>query len=61
MAEAEHRNGGNGGIYAILIIIVILLVGAILWFSGALGERGDTERIEADVNIEVPAGDEGNP
>ncbi|HEY7472679.1 MAG TPA: hypothetical protein VIE68_10080 [Gemmatimonadota bacterium] len=52
---SEPRSGGNGhaGIYAILVIIVILIVGAVLYFSGVLGPRtAEDEGLEADINIE---------
>ena len=56
---SEPRSGGDGhaGIYAILVIIVVLIVGAVLYFSGVLGPRAaEDEGLEADINIqqEVP-------
>jgi len=51
------RNGGDGnaGIYAILVIIVVLIVGAVLYFSGVLGPRATEEQdFEADIEIEQP-------
>ncbi|HET6361750.1 MAG TPA: hypothetical protein VFH11_06800 [Gemmatimonadota bacterium] len=53
---AEPRGGGDGhgGIYAILVIIAILIVGAVLYFSGVLGERTAEEDIDADIDIEAP-------
>lgn len=53
MAEVE-RTGGNGGIYAMLIIVVILILGVALYFSGALGTRGGADGTDIDVNIEAP-------
>jgi hypothetical protein len=52
---SEPRGGGNGnaGIYAILVIIVVLIVGAVLYFSGVLGPRtAEDDDIDADINIE---------
>ena len=52
---AEPRSGGDGhaGIYAILVIIVVLIVGAVLYFSGVLGPRtAEDEGLEADIDIE---------
>ena len=52
---SEPRSGGDGhaGIYAILVIIVVLIVGAVLYFSGILGPRtAEDEGLEADINIE---------
>jgi hypothetical protein len=54
---SEPRTGGDGhaGIYAILVIIVVLIVGAVLYFSGVLGPRTTDEGdIQADINIETP-------
>lgn len=51
----QTSGGGNGGMYAILVILAVLVVAAILWFSGVLGGAADQDRdIEADVNIEAP-------
>lgn len=63
MANGQQGNGGQGGIYAILIIIVIPILAAVLYMSGAFtgGGNGDAD-IEADVNIEapeVPGGEDG--
>ena len=52
---SEPRSGGDGhaGIYAILVIIVVLIVGAVLYFSGILGPRtAEDEGLDADINIE---------
>ena len=52
---SEPRGGGNGnaGIYAILVIIVVLIVGAVLYFSGVLGPRtAEDDDIDANINIE---------
>ena len=53
---AEPRGGGNGngGIYAILVIIAVLIVGAVLYFSGVLGDRTADDEINADIDIEQP-------
>lgn len=51
------RGGGDGnaGIYAILVIIAVLIIGAVLYFSGVLGPRSaEDEGINADINIEQP-------
>jgi hypothetical protein len=60
MAEVE-RSGGNGGVYAMLVVVVILIIGVALYFSGAIGNRGSTDA-NIDVNIETPAapGGDGN-
>jgi hypothetical protein len=43
----------NGGVYAFLVLIVVLILGAIAYFGGFLGHRGGdgggTKRIEIDV------------
>lgn len=51
------RGGGDGnaGIYAILVIIAVLIIGAVLYFSGVLGPRTDgDDGINADIDIEAP-------
>lgn len=51
----EPRGDGNAGVYAILVIIVVLIIGAVLYFSGVLGPRDEAgDDIEADINIEQP-------
>jgi len=62
MAEVE-RSGGHGGIYAMLVVVVILILGVALYFSGALGDRSRTDELDVDVDIqtpEVPAPNSGN-
>jgi hypothetical protein len=53
MAEGEG-GGSNGGIYAMLIIVVILILGVALYFSGIVGNRGG-EDTNIDVEIDAPA------
>lgn len=57
MAEGE-RTAGNGGIYAILIIVVILILAVALYFSGMIGNGGG-EDTNVDVNIETPSVPDG--
>lgn len=52
MAEGE-RGGGNSGIYAMLIIVVILILGVALYFSGIMGNGGGGDT-NIDVDIEAP-------
>lgn len=58
MAEGE-RTGSNGGIYAMLIIVVILILGVALYFSGMFGNRGGDDT-NIDVNIETPSLPDGD-
>jgi hypothetical protein len=51
------RGEGQGGIYAILVIIVVLIVGAVLYFAGVFGGRRTEDSI--DIRIETP--DIGDP
>ena len=53
---AEVVQDKSGGIMALLVLIVILMIGAILWFGGFFGGRGhsgdsggNTHKIEVDV------------
>jgi cytoskeletal protein RodZ len=43
---------GNAGVYAILVIIAVLIVGAVLYFSGVLGDRTAEDELNADIDIE---------
>lgn len=52
MANGRASEGGTGGIYFLLGVILVLLLGAILYFSGVLGTRADTNR---DINVKVEA------
>ena len=48
---ADQVNGGSGGMWAVVVIVSLLIVGAFLFFRGGLGDR-DTD---VDVQIEAPA------
>jgi hypothetical protein len=48
-----HTDGGNGGLYAVLIVVVILLVAGFVWFSGGFGMR-DTDEPDIELNIPQP-------
>ena len=52
------RERGQGGIYAILVIIIVLLIAGFLYFSGTLGGRDDDADLEIDVD--VPGAPQGN-
>jgi len=53
--ERRGDGDGKGGIYAILVIIVVLIVGAVLYFSGVMGPRAESEDdFQADIEIEAP-------
>lgn len=58
--EPSRGDGGDGnaGVYAILIIVVLLILGAVLYFAGAFGPARYAEEgtdIEADIRLEQPA------
>lgn len=57
MAEGE-RTGGSGGIYAMLIVVVVLILAVALYFSGMIGNRGG-EDMNVDVDIETPSVPDG--
>ena len=44
------RERGQGGIYAILVITIVLLIAGFLYFSGTLGGRDDAD-LEIDVDV----------
>lgn len=50
-----HSTSGHGGIYALLIVVVLLLVGGFIFLSGGLGD----EDTGPDIDIEVPAPEGG--
>lgn len=58
MAEGE-RTGGSGGIYAMLIVVVMLILAVALYFSGMFGNRGG-EDTNVDVDIEAPSLPDGD-
>jgi hypothetical protein len=58
MVEGE-RSGGSGGIYAMLIVVVILILAVALYFSGMFGNRGE-QGTDIDVNIETPSLPDGD-
>ena len=41
----------KGGIYALLVVIIILILGAFAYFGGFFGGRGDgdSKKIEVDI------------
>lgn len=49
-----HTDGGNGGLYAVLIVVVILLVAGFVWFSGGFGTRSDNEKPDIQLNVPQP-------
>ena len=54
----QRGDDGHGGLYAILIIIVILIVAGILYFSGVFGgaaTTADEGDVDTDITIEQPA------
>ena len=48
-----HTDGGNGGLYAVLVVVVILLVAGFVWFSGGFGMRDADDG--PDIELNVPA------
>jgi hypothetical protein len=52
MANGQAGEGGTGGIYFLLGVILVLLLGAILYFSGILDGGTDSAR---DINVKVDA------
>ena len=51
-SEPKGGGDGNAGVYAILVIIAVLIVGAVLYFSGVLGDRTAEDELDADIDIE---------
>ena len=52
--------GGKGGLYALLVVIIVLLIAGFLYFSGGLGGSDDAD-LEIDVDVpEAPGNPGGN-
>ena len=49
-----HTDGGNGGLYAVLIVVVILLVAGFVWFSGGFGMRDTDDGPDIELNVPAP-------
>ena len=50
-----HTDGGNGGLYAVLIVVVILLVAGFVWFSGGFGMRDADDGPDIELNVPAPS------
>ena len=50
-----HTDGGNGGLYAVLIVVVILLVAGFVWFSGGFGMRDTDDGPDIELNVPQPS------
>jgi hypothetical protein len=50
-----HTDGGNGGLYAVLIVVVILLVAGFVWFSGGFGGRDADNGPDIELNVPQPS------
>ncbi len=47
-----QTDSGNGGLYAVLIVVVIMLVAGFIWFSGGF-QSGSTDS-GPDIQLNVP-------
>ncbi len=50
----EHRS--NGGLWALVIILILLAVAAVLYFTGVFNGRSlYTEKNKVDIHVSAPA------
>jgi hypothetical protein len=50
-------DGGKGGIYALLVIIIVLLIAGFLYFTGTFGGSDDAD---LEIDVDVPGAPAGN-
>ena len=53
----EHvvHTGGGGGLTALAIVLFLLVLVAVLYFTGAFGRMFGTNKHEVDININKPS------
>lgn len=55
--EESRSDGGHGGIYALLIVIVMLMIAAFFIFGGL--DRQEDPGIDVDIEVPLEGGGEG--
>lgn len=52
--EHVHTGGGNGALTALAIVLFLIVLMLVLYFSGALGRMFGTQKHEIDIDINKP-------
>ena len=47
-------DGGGGGMTALAIVLFLIVLLAVLYFTGAFGKMFGTKKTEVDININKP-------
>ena len=52
--EHVHTSGGGSGMIALAIVLFLLVLLPVLYFTGAFGRMFGTKKTEVDININKP-------
>jgi len=52
--EHVHTDGGGGGMTALAIVLFVLVLLAVLYFTGVFGRMFGDRKTEVDININKP-------
>jgi hypothetical protein len=52
--EHFHEGGGSGALTALAVVLFLLVLLVVLYFSGALGRMFGHQKHEIDININKP-------
>jgi hypothetical protein len=52
--EHVHTDGGGSGMTALAIVLFLIVLLAVLYFTGAFGKMFGTKKTEVDININKP-------
>ena len=51
---AEENGTGSNAVWAIALIVVVAIIGAVLYYSGVLKQTGP-KKTDIDINVTAPA------
>lgn len=52
--EHIHEGGGNGALTALVVVLFLIVLLAVLYFTGAFGRMFGPKKHEIDINIQKP-------